>query len=90
MNTHYLKTVQPFFDEVESDRKTAELRFDDRSFAVGDVLVLQEFLPSPAPGIRGALTGKELRAIVTHITRDYPALTPGYVMLSFKRKECCP
>jgi hypothetical protein len=43
MKLHYLKTIPPFFEEVERGVKTFEVRRDDRDFSVGDVLVLQEY-----------------------------------------------
>jgi hypothetical protein len=42
MATHELKTVAPHFAHVQSGAKRAEIRKDDRGFAVGDVLVLRE------------------------------------------------
>lgn len=86
--THELKTVQPYFDQVWSGVKTAELRKNDRGFAVGDYLVLRELLPCIRCG--GYSCGKERytgRAVivrVTCITEGHDSLTPGYAMLSFK------
>jgi hypothetical protein len=39
MPIHELKNVQPHFDAVARGEKRAEIRFDDRGFAAGDVLV---------------------------------------------------
>lgn len=38
--THILKCQSTFWDEMAAGRKTFELRFNDRGFAVGDVLEL--------------------------------------------------
>jgi len=43
MQTHYLKTVQPYFSEVENGTKTFEMRINDRNFQVGDEVYLQEY-----------------------------------------------
>ena len=40
---HVLKTIQPFFDDVLTGRKTFELRRTDRDFHVGDLLLLRDY-----------------------------------------------
>jgi hypothetical protein len=45
MTTHRLKTHPGPFADVEAGRKQFEIRKDDRGFAVGDVLVLEEWSP---------------------------------------------
>jgi antitoxin component HigA of HigAB toxin-antitoxin module len=79
--THRLKCEAPFFDAVEVGRKTAELRFNDRDFRVGDVLELLR----TKEGQMTHLSAK-LQVLVTHIVRDTdgPWLAPGHVMLSFR------
>lgn len=39
---HKLKTIQPYFDDIVSGKKTFEVRKDDRNFKVGDRLDLFE------------------------------------------------
>lgn len=41
--THRLKTIQPFYEDVVHERKRFEIRKNDRGFAVGDLLVLDEW-----------------------------------------------
>ena len=41
--THYLKTWQPFWDDIASGKKTFEIRKHDRDFKIGDILILQEY-----------------------------------------------
>lgn len=43
MTTHKLKTWRDAFEAVMRGDKRHEYRVDDRSFKVGDVLILQEF-----------------------------------------------
>lgn len=43
---HTLKTLDPWFGEVASGRKTAELRKNDRDFKIGDVIRLSRVGPS--------------------------------------------
>lgn len=78
--THLLKTVQPFYNDVAAGRKTAELRFNDRGYAVGDILLLALW-----SGLD--FTGPRVMAEITHIVTDAdgPWLAPGHVMLSFKQ-----
>lgn len=84
MATHYLKTAWPFFAAVVTGDKTAELRRDDRNFAVNDTLVLAEV------GDDGRATGNAVTALITHIVRadDGPWLAPGHVMLSLLVDRC--
>lgn len=73
-----LKIVQPYFDDVASGRKKAELRKDDRDFAVGDMLILREWTGTE-------YTGRSVGAIVTHILKNCGfGLAEGYVILSIK------
>lgn len=44
--THYLKTWPEFFQAVLEGRKTFEKRVNDRDYAEGHTLVLQEFDPA--------------------------------------------
>lgn len=41
-----MKTWEPFFDAVQRGFKTFEIRKDDRSFDLGDVLVLRHWDPT--------------------------------------------
>lgn len=59
------------------------MRKDDRGFAVGDTLVLQEWTPGRQMPLLnlGAYTGRELQRRVTYILRESPGLQPGYVVM---------
>lgn len=43
MKWHKLKTVTPVWKDVDSGVKSFEIREDDRGYAVGDILELQEY-----------------------------------------------
>lgn len=45
MKTHELKILPQYFRDVRAGRKTAEIRFDDRDYMIGDRLVLKEWKP---------------------------------------------
>lgn len=75
---HDVKSVQPHFDDVCSGRKTAELRRDDRGYAVGDVIRQHEIEC-------GEPTGRIIAHKITHKLAGDPWLAPGYCMLSLAR-----
>ena len=82
MQIHHLKCWPEWFRFIRNGEKTAELRLDDRHFQVGDTLVLRGWDPTTE-----VYTGhtEEVR-YVTHVLRDHPGLTPGYVMLSLVKE----
>lgn len=85
--THELKILPEYFGAVEQGQKTAELRFNDRGFAVGDELLLREHRrPCGVCGSNGGLTGRVISVTVTHVVRSEPmnGLRDQWVMLSFK------
>lgn len=43
--THKLKTWPQYYERILSGEKTFEIRFNDRDFQAGDILVLQEYDP---------------------------------------------
>ena len=75
---HALKTVQPYFDEINAGRKTFEIRKHDRPFEVGDKLILQEW-------VIDTYTGREIEVKISHIFTNEPkyGLKPGFCILSF-------
>lgn len=79
--THRLKTTPEYYQAVKAGDKTAEIRFNDRDFQVGDGLILDEYDPE------SGYTGESLNlGQITHVLKDFAGLAPGYVMLSFKPK----
>jgi hypothetical protein len=91
MKEHDLKTTPEHFQALWDGLKTAELRKDDREYAVGVVLVLREWQTIIAlvhvdsngdPIVSSSYTGRKLRRTITHILRGGPWLADGYVMLS--------
>ncbi|MEA5104712.1 DUF3850 domain-containing protein [Pantoea sp. S18] len=70
---HELKILPQHFTPVLDEIKTAELRKNDRNFAVGDMLLLMEW--------NGDYTGDACERVVTHVA-DVGDCLPGYVLLS--------
>lgn len=79
--THYLKCLVEYFEEVWIGTKNFELRWNDRGYQEGDTLVLREYCPGGTvheydPGPNGPdkeidyepdYTGRECRARVTYL-----------------------
>lgn len=78
MTTHYLKTWPEPFNASLGGLKPFEVRVDDRGFAAGDTLCLQEWDPYGK-----AYTGRELMRRVTCVIRSAGplALPDGLVVL---------
>ncbi|OCG62448.1 hypothetical protein A9G48_08530 [Gilliamella sp. wkB18] len=76
MTTHELKIKSEYFMDVAQCQKKAEIRFNDRNYKVGDILVLNEIDQS------GNRTGRKCSVIISHILDDAEYLRDGYVMLS--------
>ena len=74
---HELKTWPDSFEAIRRRSKKFELRLDDRSFEVGDLLVLKEWDPSTG------YSGRELDRFVTYklSAGTYPGLLDGYCVL---------
>jgi len=83
MTTHYLKTVNPHFRDIYELRKTLEIRFNDRKFKKGDLLVLEEFQPHSQRG--GTYTGKRCEAKVLHVLKFPEGMKDDFVALSIQR-----
>lgn len=76
--THELKILPKWFDDVSSGKKNFELRKNDRSFQVGDELLLKEWY-------RGEYTGRKIRRKIEYIyfgDGTY-GLSDGYCILGF-------
>lgn len=86
MNTHELKTVQPFFDDVARGDKTCEVRKFDRDFKVGDTLILKEYNPE---SYYHAFSGDRIEVTISYIQthEQSEAIVPGWCIISFKQES---
>lgn len=77
---HHLKTQDPHYGQVASGAKRFELRVDDRPYAVGDRLRLQQWSPERF------YSGEHIDVLVTHVLRGLvcgsAALAEGWVAMS--------
>jgi hypothetical protein len=58
MTVHQLKCFSKYWDQIESGHKTFEVRFDDRNYKVGDILIIR----------RGTNRGTNTRVLRRRIT----------------------
>ena len=84
MATHSLKIKSEHYINVINGTKTAEIRYNDRNYQVGDILILNEI------DSLGNFTGNNCVVIVTHVLDDNQYLQAGYVMLSFHLRSINP
>ena len=76
---HEVKILPEHYAGVVSGKKKAELRFDDRNYAVGDITILREWTD-------GKYTGRRACVKITHILRGGGyGLAEGWAMLSISR-----
>lgn len=75
---HDLKILPAYFDDVTKGRKTFELRFDDRGYFEGDLLLLREWE-------NGAYTGRRVVIKITYILKGFDGLKDGWAVLGIKR-----
>ena len=74
---HHLKIRPKYYMDVESGRKTFEIRFNDRGFKVGDILYLEEYCGREC-------TGRMLMREVCYIIDDPEFCKEGFVVLGLK------
>lgn len=76
---HALKCEERFYDMTINNEKNYEIRFNDRNFAVGDIIVLYEW-NSEKKEYTGRSTAYHIKSIVS--ADDFPqGLKEGYVIL---------
>lgn len=86
MKIHELKTDPDWFDSVADGRKTSEIRYNDREYHIGDLLLLRRtrWLSNDMKnGKPLEYTGEWLLAKVTHM-QSAVGIGEGWVSLSIK------
>jgi hypothetical protein len=74
---HSIKLASNYYDDITSEKKTFELRKNDRDYKVGHVLELLEFAD-------GRHTGRIIHADIVYMLEDYTGLEDGYCILGIK------
>lgn len=81
MKTHELKIMPEYYEAVVSGKKTFEIRYNDRDYNVGDLLILQE---CKKENDQEHYTGRCELAIVTYILDEQTSLREGYIAMGIK------
>lgn len=77
---HKLKTWPEYFQAILSGQKQFEIRYNDRAFKLGDMLLLQEFNQ-----FEQTFTGRKLKCHVIYVT-DFEQKT-GFVVLGIAQVQ---
>ena len=75
---HRLKTIQPFLNYVWDGAKTFEVRYDDRGFTPGDLLILIEWDDATGWGPRHCA-----RRVQFILTGDQYGIAKGFAVMGF-------
>lgn len=81
---HNLKIVHPFFKDIKEGRKNFEIRFDDRDYRLGDLLILQEHRYVER---KLEPTGETITSEIKYILRKFKGLQDGYLIIGFGDNE---
>lgn len=85
MKTHEVRSWPDYFSGLRDGGRNCDVRFDDRNYAVGDLLRIREYDDK-----KGTYTGREVTRRITYILRGAGAgaipplagIYPRYVVLS--------
>lgn len=75
---HELKLIQPYFNDVWTERKLFEVRKNDRGFKEGDLLILREYYKEKN------LLRRRITARIIYILDDQEYVKEGYVVIGMK------
>ena len=86
MATHYLKCINPYFQDILDGRKTLEIRKNDRNYKEGDFLVLGEGkADAQAPRAVLVKVVGVLTSAANSMSEEDIGLKEGFVGLSIER-----
>jgi len=80
MKTHELKCHPPFFLDMKLYEKGFDVRYNDRNYQVGDLLIQKEYLPDLKIYTGNSLTQK----VVYIVPGGQFGIEAGYVAMSVK------
>lgn len=79
MKTHFIKTINPYFQYAWEWRKPFEVRLNDRDYQYGDKVVLQEYDEMKKKyGIR------EIHGTINFVLYGYYAVKEDHVIFSYE------
>lgn len=76
---HSIKISNQYFDDVRTGFKPFEVRFNDRDYQIGDLLLMNEVIMDNYATLTE--TGRQLSAIITYVLDKSLYLQNGYVVL---------
>jgi hypothetical protein len=80
MIDHTLKTLTPFFEDIENGLKTFEVRINDRNFKVGDRCILLQWNKAMDCHEKGSIEVE-----ITYILEGGQfGIEEGYIVFGFK------
>ena len=77
--THYLKCINPYFQDAFDGKKKFEVRLNDRDFNVCDEIILQEYDAENREYMK-----RELRCEIIYILDNPDFCKKGYVIIGFR------
>ena len=85
--THIVKSWETFYRDVITGERTSDIRLNDRRYAVGDYMKLEEYDP-----VKQAYSGRAQMVVITYLQTNksnpcaisHRALDDAYVVLSIK------
>ena len=77
---HDLKILPEYFEAIVKGEKNFEVRFNDRNFAKGDILLLREHDGN-------SYTGRQITTEVTYLLDNPAYCKEGYVIMAIKKLE---
>ncbi len=83
MRTHHLKTWPTPFQGLKRGEKTFEIRKNDRDFAVGDILVLEEYDPQSETYSGDSLV-REVSYLLTATPDEFFGVKAGYCVMAVR------
>jgi len=75
-----LKCVNPYYQDVIEDRKRFEVRWNDRFYHAGDILLLREYDKE-----KDCYSGREVYVVVDYMLTEFEGLVKGYVVLGISK-----
>lgn len=74
-NIHNVKMSQDFFEQYRTKKRIAQVRYNDRGYHEGDLLIVQEY-----SDLLTVKTGREFIAVINDISNP-PGLLAGHVLM---------
>jgi len=82
MAQHNLKTIPPYFQSVWDGEKPFELLKADRPFMVGDLLVLEEYIPETKE-----YTKRKICVTISYVLQGFKGLCDGYCIVGIINQD---